>query len=204
MGGQSPKQLTSGTVPPGANVDVSVNLVAPNTPGSYKGYWKIRSPQGHIFGYSGDNPFWVLIDVVPPTPTPTPFFPIFQVTLLPPPIILKPDLQILSIQFVPGQPTVGQNVKVYVRIKNNGLVNITSSISVFWFPTETSHAPGCTISYNSLGAGATKTKMCTFFGGYSISYPHGVNTLAIVDFGDSIDEYNENNNRGYQLIAIMP
>jgi len=204
MGGPSTKQLTSGTVPPGANVDVSVNLVAPNTPGSYQGYWKIRNPQGYIFGLSGNNPFYVKIDVVPPTPTPTPAFPIFPVTLLPPPIILKPDLVILSIEFSPVQPTVGQNVRVYVRIKNNGLVNITSSISVFWFPTETSHAPGCTISYNGLNAGATKTKMCTYFGGYSTSYPHGVNTLAIVDFADAIDEFNETNNRRYQLIAIMP
>ncbi|RLC66118.1 MAG: hypothetical protein DRH97_07005, partial [Chloroflexi bacterium] len=31
------KQLTAGTVAPGQTADVSVDLTAPNTPGTYKG-----------------------------------------------------------------------------------------------------------------------------------------------------------------------
>ncbi len=43
MGGPASQQLTSGTVAPGATMDVSVNLTAPSSPGTYKGYWKLRN-----------------------------------------------------------------------------------------------------------------------------------------------------------------
>ncbi len=71
MGGPASKQLTAGTVAPGQNVDVSVDLTAPNTPGTYKGYWKLRNPSGVVFGIgsSGDVAFFVEIDVVQPTVT---------------------------------------------------------------------------------------------------------------------------------------
>ncbi len=65
------------TVPPGQAVDIAVDMVAPTQPGRYTSYWKLRAPQGHLFGIgAGDgSPFWVSI-VVPaersPTPTVTP------------------------------------------------------------------------------------------------------------------------------------
>jgi hypothetical protein len=56
------QSLTSGTVAPGATVDISVNLVAPTTPGSYKGYWRLREPGGQYFGLGNANgDFWVAI-----------------------------------------------------------------------------------------------------------------------------------------------
>jgi hypothetical protein len=71
MGGPASKSLTSGTVAPGQTVNVSVDLTAPNTPDTYKGYWKIRNPTGIVFGVgaSGDTAFWVEIKVVPETTT---------------------------------------------------------------------------------------------------------------------------------------
>ncbi len=74
MGGPASKQLTTGTVAPGQTVDISVDLTAPNTEGSYKGFWWIRSSSGVIFGVgtSGDVPFYVEIKVAEPTPTPYP------------------------------------------------------------------------------------------------------------------------------------
>ena len=39
-----------GNVAPGQTVDLTVTLIAPNTPGSYKGNWQMRSPQGASFG----------------------------------------------------------------------------------------------------------------------------------------------------------
>lgn len=56
--------LTSGTVPPGSTVDVSVPMEAPGTPGTYKGYWKLRGPDGVLFGVgaSGNVAFWVEIE----------------------------------------------------------------------------------------------------------------------------------------------
>jgi len=60
-----------GTVAPGQEVDVSVDMVAPGTSGTYRGNWRLRDDKGVIFGLTNGNPFWVEIKVVPPTATPT-------------------------------------------------------------------------------------------------------------------------------------
>ncbi len=62
-----------GEVPPGAVVDLSVNLVAPATPGTYSSFWKLRTDAGVVFGVGagGNTAFFVRI-VVPGTPTTTP------------------------------------------------------------------------------------------------------------------------------------
>lgn len=74
MSGPASSQLTSGTVPPGSTIDVSVTLKAPDATGTYRGDWKLRNASGSLFGI-GDNAntsFWVKIKaVVPVTPTPT-------------------------------------------------------------------------------------------------------------------------------------
>lgn len=51
----------------GGTQDISVPLVAPATPGEYKGYWRLRSADGIQFG----DKIYVSIKSVPPTPTPT-------------------------------------------------------------------------------------------------------------------------------------
>ena len=71
MGGPASVPIPA-VVPPGQEVDVSVQLTAPNTPGSYKGYWRLRDDKGAVFGLTTGNPFWVEIKVVNPSPTPTP------------------------------------------------------------------------------------------------------------------------------------
>ncbi len=56
--------ITSGSVAPGATVDVSVPMEAPGTPGTYKGYWRLRDSGGVLFGVgaSGNVAFWVEIE----------------------------------------------------------------------------------------------------------------------------------------------
>ena len=49
MGGPSPLPLVS-SVAPNATVDVSVNLKAPGTTGTYRGDWKLKNAAGAIFG----------------------------------------------------------------------------------------------------------------------------------------------------------
>ena len=74
MGGPASVQFTTGTVAPGATVDISVTLVAPQTPDTYRGEWKLRNAAGASFGIgdNADKTFWVQIKVVTPkTPTPT-------------------------------------------------------------------------------------------------------------------------------------
>ena len=74
LNGPASAQMTTGTVAPGQLIDVSVTLKAPNTPGTYQGYWKLRNGAGAIFGIGGDaqSPFWVKIKAInPATPTPS-------------------------------------------------------------------------------------------------------------------------------------
>lgn len=65
LGGPPSAPLTSGTVLPGETVDVSVNLWAPQEPGTYQGYWMLRNPAGQVFGLGNqaDRNFWVKIQV---------------------------------------------------------------------------------------------------------------------------------------------
>lgn len=57
----------------GEQVEVTIDLAAPGQPGEYQGFWKLRSPEGQLFGIgpSGDAPFGVRVMVVE-TNTPTP------------------------------------------------------------------------------------------------------------------------------------
>ena len=70
MGGPVTQQLSSGSVPPGATVDFSLDMTAPATAGTYAGYWKFRDSSNVLFGLSTGS-FWVQIKAVKPTPTPT-------------------------------------------------------------------------------------------------------------------------------------
>jgi hypothetical protein len=65
-----------GAVQPGQTMDLSVNLVAPATPGRYEGYWMLQTPAGTVFGVGrgSDQPVWVKIRVnsaLPASRTPT-------------------------------------------------------------------------------------------------------------------------------------
>ncbi len=57
----------SQTVPPGGQTQISVNLVAPTTPGNYTGNWKMQNDKGQYFG----TYLTVVINVVAPTGTST-------------------------------------------------------------------------------------------------------------------------------------
>ncbi|MCJ7512179.1 MAG: NBR1-Ig-like domain-containing protein [Anaerolineales bacterium] len=64
-------------VPPGAMVDLAVDMVAPAGNGTYRGDYQIRDPQGVHFGVgaSGQTPFYIQIVVeqaAPPRPTSPP------------------------------------------------------------------------------------------------------------------------------------
>ncbi len=55
--------VTSGSVTSGQSVKVSVNLVAPQNAGSYKGYWKLSDPTGNVF-FGSNQSIWVAVKVV--------------------------------------------------------------------------------------------------------------------------------------------
>lgn len=58
----APKAVLVGSVVPGAEVDLSVEMVAPSVPGRYVSYWRLSGPDGSNFGHR----LWVEI-VVPST-----------------------------------------------------------------------------------------------------------------------------------------
>lgn len=67
----------SQAVPPGSEVEIAVEMVAPLTPGTYQGNWKLSNTEGVLFGIgpNGNAPFWVRIivsETLPGTPTLTP------------------------------------------------------------------------------------------------------------------------------------
>jgi hypothetical protein len=72
MDAPSAIQITSGTVNPGQNVDVSVDLTAPASEGTYRGNWQLRDPSDVIFEIenSSSDFFWVEIEVEEPAPDP--------------------------------------------------------------------------------------------------------------------------------------
>ncbi len=76
MGGPAAMVLTTGTVGPGDEIEVTVALVAPEDSGTYRGDWLLRNGAGQSFGVgaAADDTFWVEIDVAGPTPTPSPDF----------------------------------------------------------------------------------------------------------------------------------
>lgn len=74
--GLNPVQPINSMVHWGSSIDITVDMVAPEAPGTYQSNWKMQDPQGALFGIgpNGDAPIWVRIVVVPldtPTPAPT-------------------------------------------------------------------------------------------------------------------------------------
>lgn len=53
-------------VRPGEAVDLGVFMVAPRTPGDYRGFWMLRNASGDLFGIGddADDSFWVDIQVI--------------------------------------------------------------------------------------------------------------------------------------------
>lgn len=65
MGGPASQPLGK-VVAPGQTIDISVSLVAPATPKTYRGNWMLATDSGTKFGLSAeaDKPFWVQVVVV--------------------------------------------------------------------------------------------------------------------------------------------
>jgi len=73
MGAQNSIALPS-VVTPGETVDISIDLTAPETPGTYRGIWSFEDHTGKRFGLgiNGTGEIWVQVTVIEaPTSTPT-------------------------------------------------------------------------------------------------------------------------------------
>jgi hypothetical protein len=65
MGSTASVAFPSANVAPGQNVDLSVNMTAPNAAGHYIGYWKFKNAAGALFGIgvNANRSWWVEINV---------------------------------------------------------------------------------------------------------------------------------------------
>ncbi len=66
--GAAPTQAVPATAA-GATVDIGVTMYAPSAPGTYTGYWRMKSPDGQVFGQTCSVK---IVVPAPATATPTP------------------------------------------------------------------------------------------------------------------------------------
>jgi hypothetical protein len=117
-------------VAPGETIDISIDLIAPTTPGIYKGVWSFQDNSGKQFGLgpSSNGQIWVQVEVVlEPTNTAVPLplstqtsEPIIEPTIAPPLETLTYDFvsEICSAQWLsnnvqqpcPGSSSEAQNI----------------------------------------------------------------------------------------------
>jgi hypothetical protein len=187
MGAPPEVQLTSGVVNPGDTVDVSVGLTAPSSPGTYKGFFKLRNSSGVIFGLAGNNPFWVEIEVKSPA--------------APPPAVQKPDLVITSIVLDPPTPTKGDPVQVKVSTYNIGNA-VSGPYHVSWWPGKNYPSPACEWDVTNSNPNGGRVLSCTY-AGYP-SWYGSLDTKAVVDSLHTVDESNEGNNALLMNISVNP
>lgn len=67
MGAPASSPLGNEPVAPGETVDVSVQLTAPETPGTYRADFKLSTGAGEVFGLRDDKTFWAQVRVVTQT-----------------------------------------------------------------------------------------------------------------------------------------
>ena len=101
---------------PGDTTDVAVQLFSPTPPGTYKGIWMFKRPQGDFFGdrisvtINVPRPAPTRTPVPPPTPLPPPPPPVQPLQPLqpsPPPVIWPPP--VITINFWSDQSAVGHD-----------------------------------------------------------------------------------------------
>ncbi len=189
--------VTSGSVGSGNTVDVSADLTAPDTPGTYQGYFLLRSPDGVVFGLGGGQGFWVKIEVIAEaTATPTNTATATATNTTAP----QPDLIINQIEFNPDPPVSGSPVDVSVQVYNQGDAVAVGPFTVEWYPGESFTDPGCDLdTVSNLSPSDDEVLTCNYSG-----YPDSgdINTKAIADTTDTVDESDETNNEMLKAISV--
>ncbi|MCJ7433241.1 MAG: NBR1-Ig-like domain-containing protein [Anaerolineales bacterium] len=173
MGTPDWAQLTIGTVAPGGTVDVSVNLKAPASAGTYQGFFKLKAADSPTFGINanGQDAFWVKVAVKE------------QAVLAG-----VPDLVAYAYQYAPKPAIKDQPADVMVTVRNDGTAP-AGQFTVVWLSNQTT--PGCDWTVQGLGIDKSKNLECQFtFTNLSTQY-----ASFIVDSGNQVVESNEGNNK---------
>lgn len=170
-------QLTSGTVAPGTSVDVSINLKAPSSNGTYKGHFRLKAADNSIFGINADGQTAFYVEVIVKG----------QADVVPP-VAGMPDLVAYAYQYAPKPAIKGQSSDVMVTVRNDGTAP-SGQFTVVWLSNQST--PGCNWTVQGLGIGKSENLECSFtFTNLSTQY-----SSFIVDSANQIAESNENNNK---------
>lgn len=163
--------ITTGSVAPGSTVDISVDLTAPTTPGTYQSNFKLRSPNNIVFGINADGqgPFWVKVVVAEPTATPT-------ATATATDVPAAGDLSIIEI-------IMKTNFEVAVRVRTTPIGSLSGNFQY------TVYADGAQVQQGSCPI-PTGSNLCST--GHIIS---GIESIQVViDSDNTIAETDESNN----------
>jgi len=191
MGG--PASTPIGSVATNQEVNLSVNLKAPSSAGSYRGYWRIKNSAGVLIpvnsGYQNTS-FFVDIKVKSPTPTAT-----ATATNVP----SKPDLYISQITYNPANPKMGDTITIKVSVYNGGNAPAGPSTAEWW-PAAGYPNAECTWPVGSLVANGGQVYTCTYiYSGWST-----YTTRAIADTTNAVEESDESNNTREQVLVVGP
>ena len=173
-------------VTPGSTTDVSVTLVTPDEPGTYRSTWQLQSPEGVRFGSR------VYVQIIVPEPTTETPTPTREPGL--------PDLIIANLEVDTSDPR--QDVPLYIvaTLRNQGS-EVAEDFRWAWRvcvheDCEYTEAPGTF----TLGPGKeTVARMEYLFDGWAT-----YTTEAWVDSREEIEEGDETNNTQLMLLSVKP
>ncbi|MBN1231154.1 MAG: hypothetical protein JXA19_04765 [Anaerolineales bacterium] len=186
-------------IPPGAEMEISVDLISPSEPGIYRGYWMFQTPGGAYFGLEEkDKSFYVDIVAIPgPTPSPRPSItPSPSPTLTPKP---GPDIVIIGYSLNPFIPLKGKPATVVIQIENKGEQPANPHALVWWANIQ-DEEPACVWPVDAIPPGETRMFTCEY------TYPKimdEVVTRVIVDDTNLVTEMDEENNTVSITIEVI-
>ncbi len=118
----------------GESVEISVDMTAPGSRGTYQSNWKLRNAAGLLFGIgpNGESPFWVRIQVVE-TPTET-ALPLPQPSLTPT-ATATPDVHIMGqVSLSPGDQLDLDSLKLNTGLEEDVLYQLNASNNALLTP----------------------------------------------------------------------
>jgi hypothetical protein len=182
LGGPATVKVQS--VAPGSNTDVSVDLVAPNTPGTYRSTWQLQGPDGTRFGSQ------VYVQVVVPSPA--------TATPTPTEELDPPDLVITDLKIDTSDPRQGIPLHIVATLRNRG-GSTAENLHWAWRvcvqdDCEYTEAPG---AFTLEPDEQVTAQMEYLFSGWA-SYT----TEAWVDSREEIEESDEDNNTRELVIPV--
>lgn len=188
MGAPSQVKLTNVDVPPNTLANISVSLKAPDKPGAYQGFFKMKADDGSIFGIGpqADGSFWVRIYAVSTNPG--------QVGDM----YGSMDIRLPSFSVDPSSVPLGSPVTVSFTIRNKGNAS-AGHFKIGWWSGEGGINPQCTWDVPALEADQTIGPLsCKYMYKKNGTY----NSQLTIDSGDEIAESNESNNSEIIVVKI--